>query len=462
MARGAAGASAAPRRRALRGLAPRRPAIGALRVAGMLLGAGMLLAGPGVAAPAATPATPAPASAPADDDALNLADALPESTAQPAPWRGHAEVATGRLRVDALGGRAGAAAQTRRVSLAVQAQGRPAPAWQATAAARLDLDDPAQRGHGHAILSLQEASLGWQPQPEQLLELGRIRVQPGLSLGYNPSDFWRAGTLRSVVTADPAALKTHRLGHVALRGQWLWDGGAFAAHFSPRLARHPSASAFSPDFGATNDRQRWLLSLSQRLRPGLQPQLLLAGAAGAPVQLGFNVSGLLGEATIVHLEAAAGRGRSQQAQALGLPEPARGQTRATLGLSHTTPHKVTLTLEASFDGAAPARADWRALREGPAAPYLAYRGWVAHAQELPTRRQVLAHLRWADALVPRLDLAALLQHAVEDRSRLAWFEARYRFERADLFVQAQATHGAPRSVFAPLPRGGSVGVRGFF
>ena len=46
---------------------------------------------------------------------------------------------------------------------------------------------------------------------------GRINVRNGAALGYNPTDFFRSGALRSVVSIDPNSLRENRLGTVMLR-----------------------------------------------------------------------------------------------------------------------------------------------------------------------------------------------------------------------------------------------------
>lgn len=403
----------------------------------------------------------------ADEQALALADALAPDATHARSWRGHAELAWGRTDAGPSTSQGIARGQaSRRASLALHGDGQAAPGWRWAVAGRLDADDPPQaaRAGEHLTLSVQEALLGWQPAPGRSVEFGRIRVQPGLASGYSPVDFLRAGTLRSSVTLDPVSRKTHRLGQVMLRGQWLWDGGALAALCSPRLATRPSTAAFSADLGATNDRHRLLVSLSPQAGGGLQPQWLVLAEQGQPVQAALSLSAVPGQAQVLHLEMAVGRGRDQLARALGEPAVHRTHTRLTAGGSHTAANRLTLTLEASLNTAAPDAAGWRAVQQGHPQRYAAYRAWVAHAQELPTRRLLMLLARWPDALAPRLDLSALVQHDPDDHSRLAWLEARWRLDRADVSVQGQWPHGHRGSVFgAPATaRGWAVAARLYF
>lgn len=410
---------------------------------------------------------PAHAAAEADEQALALADALAPDATHARPWRGHAELAWGRTDAGRATSQASARRQaTQRASLALHGDGQAAPGWRWSVAGRLDADDPPQtaRAGEHLTLSVQEALLEWQPAPGRSVEFGRIRVQPGLATGYSPADFLRAGTLRSSVTLDPVSRKTHRLGQVMLRGQWLWDGGALAALYSPRLATRPSTAAFSADLGATNDRHRLLVSLSPQAGSDLQPQWLLLAEQGQPVQAAMSLSAVPGQAQVLHGELAVGRGRDQLARALGKPAAHRTYTRLTAGGSHTTASRWTLTVEASLNTAAPEAAGWQSMQQGHPQRYAAYRTWVANAQELPTRRLLMLLARWPDGLVPRLDLSALVQHNPDDHSRLAWLEARWRLDRADISVQGQWPHGHRGSAFgAPaIARGWALAARLYF
>ena len=56
-------------------------------------------------------------------------------------------------------------------------------------------------------------------RPDTLIDLGRINVRNGVALGYNPTDYFRAGAVRAAVSVSPASLKENRQGSVMLRGQ---------------------------------------------------------------------------------------------------------------------------------------------------------------------------------------------------------------------------------------------------
>jgi len=407
----------------------------------------LLLAGAGLAA----------AAQPDDLDALQLADRTPAPTAAPSrDWQGHIEAAAGQARrADWMGG---GTVGSQRLSLALQLDTALAPGWRVVAANRLDLDWPAQRGHDrHTLHTLQEAYASWQPDAAQTHDLGRVRAVYGVATGYNPTDVFRAGSLRSQVSADPASLKHNRQGAVMLRSRHLSEAGALTGVLAPRLSAdpQPSDAAFALDTGASNARHRALLAWSPN-RGGawserFSAQALLLAQEGQGPQAGLNLSALLGDATTAFAEWTGGRSRSQLAQALGATEPPQGHPRfnqrLSTGLTWTAPSKLSLTLEIAQNSAAPDTAAWQALQQGDPATYAAYRRWTANAQELTTRRLWAVYARWPDALAPHLDLNAMLRFNPDDDSRLGWIELRQRGDRVDLALQWQHASGGPRSDF---------------
>lgn len=394
-----------------------------------------------------------PAAAQDDPEAaaLALADRTLAKAETARAWQLALEAALERS-----GARAGGApSHGRRVSLDLQLDYSLAPGWRAVFADQLDVR---RQDGSDTVNTLKEFYLSWQPRPEQVLDLGRVNARYGVATGYNPTDFLRAGATRSVTSIDPASLKKNRLGSVMLRGQTLWEGGALTALFLPRLAAEPSDAPFSADLGATNERNRWLLALSQRLSGELQPQWLLYGEQGRPAQLGMNLTYLLGNATVAHLEWSGGRSAPQLAQALQADAGSAFRARLSAGLSHTTSNKILLTAEFEYNGAALARDQWEALGRGPAPLYLRYRQWVQQRQEMATRQSLFLYARWQDGLRDRLDLSAMLRLNANDHSRLSWLEARYHWDRAEVALQWQYMSGRPASEFGAVPQRQAVQV----
>lgn len=396
----------------------------------------------------------------AEASALLLADEAPATASRPSDWRVFLEGALGdAARRDGRGG------ERQRLSLDLRYDHAFSPQWRVFLADRLDLSQPPQEGADRAINTLKEAYLGWRVQPETLLDLGRINARNGVAAGYNPTDYFRAGALRSIVSIDPASLRENRQGSVMLRGQRLWQGGSLTALYSPGLKRRPNADGFSLDPGATNPRSRWLFALSQKIG-GVSPQWLLYREANQPMQVGLNLTGLLNDATVAHVEWSGGRGPSQREQALAPPQraPATWRNRLAAGLTHTTPDKLALTAEVHYNGGGLDAAEWNALQQGPPAAYGLYRQWVGDAQELPTRQALFIRATWQDAIAHGLDLAAMHNRDLVDSSRRTWLEARYHVGDMEYALQWQRSSGTALSAYGALPesRGWQAVLRHYF
>ncbi|WP_420474379.1 hypothetical protein [Noviherbaspirillum sp. ST9] len=377
----------------------------------------------------------------AELDALRLADEAQAEVARTSDWSAFIEGAAGRTFL-----RNGATSWDQRLSLDVQLDKRVAPGWRVVFADRLDLfwqDEPARQ---HGINTLKEAYLGWQARDDLLVDLGRINVRNGVATGYNPTDYFRTGANRSIISADPASLKKNRQGSVMLRGQALWDSGSVTGLVSPKLASQSNPAALNPDVGATNNRDRWLLAFSQKLSDGFSPQWLLYKEEGLPAQAGFNLSLLVNDSTVAHVEWSGGRSPSVFAQATQIDDTAF-RNRLSAGLTYTAASKLSVTVEAQYNGAGLRDDEWSALPRTAPLAYARYRTRLQALQEMPTRKSVFLYVSWQDALIRHLDLNAMVRHNLADRSRLSWLEARYHLDRADLALQWQLNSGTPFSEF---------------
>lgn len=376
-----------------------------------------------------------------DEDALSLADKIGER-AQPArEWQAFVEGAAGGART--LNG----TQSNLRLSLDMLVDHSLAQGWRAVLANRLDINWQDRSGRSDEINTLKEAYLSWQPKDNVIADVGRVNARYGVAMGYNPTDYFRAGAVRSVVSVDPASLKRNRQGSVMLRGQTLWNGGSLTALFSPKLEAQPNGAPFHPNWGATNNQNRWLMVLSQKITDDINPQWLLYKEERQPVQLGMNFTTLVNDATVAYVEWSGGRSPLLLAQAFGLITDTAHRNRAAAGFTHTTANKLSLTLEYQYNGTGLDRAQWDALRAAPLPIYGRYRQWIQVAQDMPTRRALFFYANWQDAVVSRLDLAAMLRVNSDDRSRLTWLEARYRWTQDELALQWQGNSGAASSEY---------------
>ena len=367
-----------------------------------------------LAAVSAARAADAPPDAPDDLDALSIADKAPTTPVKPAQkLRVFVEAAGGR---DSLPGRT----DTSRAAIDLRYDDTLAPGLRGVVSDRFDWVHPGRLLTGSKVNTLREAYLSWAPSPDQIFDIGRVNIRHGAAVGFNPTDFFKEGALRAIVSPDPAVLRENRQGTVVLQGQKLWSTGSLTATLSPKLGDAPSASSFSLNAGATNPRTRWLLAGSYKLGEKLNPELLLYGGVHMPTQLGVNVSGLIGSSTVAFLEFSAAK---------------HDERRAALGATYTTGFNLSFTAEGEYNSKVPT--SLAAAQE---------------LQDLPVRRALFFHATWHDALVRRLDLSGFVRRSTHDASRAQWLETRYHWDRADLSLQWQFFSGSPNSAYGSVPQ----------
>lgn len=384
----------------------------------------------------------------ADALALELGEPAPadDNGARPKDLKIFAEGSAGQVR-DRVDDRS---VDTQGLSLDVRFEKSLAAGWRALLSDRFDVDWQSSSPRQKSVHTLREAYVSWDPRSEGRVELGRVNAYHGVALGYNPTDFFRAGALRSVSTLDPKRLKSDRQGSVLLRGQILGETQSFSALYSPRLSGTAEQASNEMDSGATNRRHRWLLSWSRRLAPGFSPQMLVYQEQGQRPQLGLNLTALANDATVVYLEWSGGKGHTTLAQATGSPEARKYHHRLSTGLTYTSSGKRSWTAEFESNSASLDETGWRQLGESSPATYWLYRAWLHNHQELATRRAVLLHTTWQDSLLKHLDFSAMIRSNLVDHSRLLWLESRYHWDSADLALQWQATQGDAGSEYGAV------------
>ena len=401
----------------------------------------------------ATHAVAAPDALPDDLDALSLADKAPtEPAAAARPWRLFVEGSVRRTSINDPDSRY----ESQRASIDGRVDATLAPGVRAVFSDRLDLRHSNRRGVEGDVNTVREAYLSWAPTDHQIIDLGRVNVRHGSAYGYNPTDWFKEGALRSIVSLDPAVLRENRQGTVVLQGQQLWSVGSLTAAYSPHLADKPNAGTFSLNVGATNPRHRWLLVGSSKFSDKLNAEVLLYGGEGIREQLGLNLSGLVGDATVVFGEFSAGKGPSLITQALGTNADKRFHSRAAVGLTYTTAFNLSLTAEAEYNEAGPTRRQWRALPGINPFGQLGLLDTSQTLQELPARSAGFFYAMWKDALVRRLDLSAFVRRENETRSRMQWLEARYHWDHVDLVAQWQQFSGSRQSIFGSVPQSRTI------
>ncbi|MDE1949627.1 MAG: hypothetical protein KGI35_13500, partial [Burkholderiales bacterium] len=387
-------------------------------------------------------------------------EAAPAATpAREAPLRASAELAVGRIdqRLPAQ------TVDANRESFDLRYATRLNEAWRIGFSDRIDNSYPPLPGQSKTLNSLREAWIGWQaPGQPDSVDFGRINFRQGPAYGYNPTDYFRTGGLRTLTTADPVTLREMRMGTVMLRLGRMWTGGGVTLALAPKLENGPSTRGGSPDFGATNANDRALLTLSERLNDRVSGQGLLLLERGRSPTLGVNGTALVGESLVAHAEWSSSRQQSLQDRILAIPGDGQRTQQAAAGLTFTFPNSFALTAEAEYNGAGLDRNGWNTvMAQGPAA-YQAYQALIQPSQELGSRRAWLLYGTMKGLGLKQLDLTAFVRSNAVDHSRLAWAELRYHWPRWDVALQWQGASGATGTEYGSLPYRQVVQLLGVF
>lgn len=338
-----------------------------------------------------------------------------------------------------------------RASIDFSHSARLGPGLRAVISDRLDQIHPRDAGADETVNSLREAYLSWQPEgANTVLEFGRINLRYGPGYGYNPTDFFRDGSLRVLTTADPFALRENRLGSVMLRAQRLWTDGSLSLALSPKLADRPNPDGWSLDLGSTNNRDRALIALGSQFSQRVSSRVLLYKEDGRSPTLGANLTALLSDAAVAHLEWTRGNEPDLLSRALALPANSATRNRFVGGVTYTTLGKLSLTAEYQYNGFGLSQSSWAALGAAPATQ-LVYLREALRLQELAPRQAYLIYVTQKSLGLKNLDLTAYLRFNPGDDSRLAWVELRHHWPSFDLTFQLQQNIGSPSSEFGILP-----------
>ena len=328
---------------------------------------------------------------------------------------------------------------------------------------RLDVVHPKGLSADSTINSLREAYLSWQPSDAAtVFDFGRINLRNGPAYGYNPTDFFRDGSLRVLTSADPFILRQNRIGSVMLRGQHIWDGGSLSVAYSPKLASRPGLDGWSLDLGSTNNRDRGLVTLGTKFSQNFNTQVLLYKEEGLSPSIGANMTTLLSDAATAHLEWTHGREPDLLSRAIPtaiISEVSRN--RFSGGVTYTTLGKTSVTAEYQYNGFGLKRSGWDALGAVPGAQLL-YLQEALRLQELAPRQAILLYVTQKSLWLKDLDLSAYVRFNLEDRSKLAWFELRHHWSNFDLSFQLQQNIGGTNSEFGVLPERRSIQLLGTY
>jgi hypothetical protein len=140
----------------------------------------------------------------ADDDAaaLSLADQTAKMTQAASDWRAFVEAATVRSAL-----RGGSIEHDANRFLGVRYDTTFAPGWRAIFADLMGVRWQEPPSRQKTVNTIIDGYVSWQMRPNAIIDVGRIKTHNGVALGYNPTDYFRANAVRSVISIDPASLR---------------------------------------------------------------------------------------------------------------------------------------------------------------------------------------------------------------------------------------------------------------
>lgn len=351
---------------------------------------------------------------------------------------------------------------SQRASLDLSYSGQIGPGLRVVISDRVDTSHPRFFGTESSVNSLREAYLSWQiAGGNTSLDFGRINYRIGPGYGYNPTDFFRDGSLRVLTSADPISLRLNRMGTVMVRGQYLWAGGSLTLAFSPKLATRSSSDGWSLDLGSTNNRDRAVVGLGTKLSESVNTQVVLYKEAGLAPTLGANMTALLSAAAVAHIEWTRGSEPDLRSRILALPSDSVTRNRFVGGITYTTESKTSITAEYQYNGFGIGQASFAALGATQGAQF-AYVTGALRLQELAPRQAILVYVSHKDIWIKNLDLNAYIRYSPGDKSKLAWFELRHHWADFDLTFQLQQNIGRRNSEFGLLPDRRLIQVAGTY
>lgn len=324
-------------------------------------------------------------------------------------------------------------------------------------AARLDAYDrrlAVVGGNHKRSASLQELYGQFTVSPQASLQLGRINIREGSAYSFNPTDAYRANSVKMFVNPSPLVTRESRQGTWGARGLWTYGSGSLSLTYSPKLSSPHPSRAWGLDNGLTNPAHSVFGVWSHSLSESANAKLMAFKASDGRWQVGSTGSALATQALTLHYEVAHGRMPSLAEPAIGSTAAGmdtRIGTQAALGGTWTT-GKWSWTLEHAYNGLAVSDAVFaRAALQQPlwAASYLS---GAEQLQTLSAKRHWFLYVSRPDLFMPQLDLKAFVRANPDDGGRMAWVELRKKLSAGlDLSYQWLGTQGSRDAMLGVLP-----------
>ncbi len=332
-------------------------------------------------------------------------------------------------------------------------------------------------------LDINETYLSWQQSATQFIDMGRINVKNGMATGFNPTDYFKVGSVLVRNTEDISQLRDNRLGALLIQGQKLWDGGSFTLVISPEISNESNRWFSDKDtvglnLQKTNDRTRTMLKFTHKVSEDFSPELIYYNESGKH-NLGLNISKALNNQWLGYAEWNVGKRRNLideallQARRSNQLDPAVAQLfsddsgeqylhQFAIGVSYTSVSNITTNFEYHYNEAGLSKTDaehWFEAgsnnKNNPVALGQLYsiRGLAQSMGEPLGKQTLFLRTNWTDAGMNDLDLAGLLITDLNDNSLLIQVEAVYQPNtEITLSLRLAKFHGERKSNYGSISK----------
>ncbi len=329
-------------------------------------------------------------------------------------------------------------------------------------------------------LDIKEAYFSWQKSPTAFFDLGRINIKNGVATGFNPTDYFKVGTVLDRNTEDVSQLRDARLGALLVQGQKLWQGGSLSVLATPKINHKANHWTTDKEIAGlnlhkSNDRSRVLLKLTQEINDGFSPELLYYNEAGNH-NIGLNLSRVINKKWFAYAEWNIGKRRNlidealKDAREVAQLSPAimqkfkkdngkSYQQQAATGASYTSESNITTKFEYHFNQAGLSKTqagNWFSLGLKARNPteigqLLSIRGLAQTRGEPLGKHSLFIRSNWTDAGRDDLDLTGLLLADLNDNSFIAQAQATYELNnKSTVSLRIAKYQGDKESIYGSL------------
>ena len=314
------------------------------------------------------------------------------------------------------------------------------------------------------------------------VDFGRINIKTGVSMGYNPTDYFKINSVVDRTTEDVSQLRDSRMGALAVRGQKLSDNSSFSIVLSPEISHrndrwYTDEKIYGLNLDKNNDRSRVLIKYSYRVYEDFSPEVVFYNESGNN-NFGLNLIKTVGEKIVVYAEATVGkrynlidealleiRKADKVAAAVSRYFPSDAGTsyrrQFSLGASYTTDSNISTNLEYHYNQSGLSKDDWGdwfkagADPSNSAATYgqlLSIRDLARNRNEPISKHSLFIRSQVDDVFVNNLTITGQVMVDLIDYSTLFQLEALYNINSNTLLAFRHVSfNGADKSNYGSLP-----------